>query len=144
MSNRHQPQPEASSSLRARIAEIFMPSSPSSFPTPGRNQGHNGTHGEVPTDRTQLLGGYDRRESVCGQPECNHGTFSPRAEHQQEPGSESGSYSWGRFMNSGVQTPTIEGTASTNRLAGDIGIKRRQKLYDHCIKPDNLFQLRLM
>jgi len=144
MSNRHQQQPEASSSLRARIADIFMPSSSSGSSTSGRNHGHDDTHREAPSDRTRLLDGYDRRESVCGQTECNHGTFSPRPEHQQEPRSESDSYAWGRFMNSGAQTTIIEGPASTNRLATDIGMKRRQKLYDHRIKSDNLFQLRLI
>lgn len=143
MSNRHLPQPEDPSALRDRIADIFNPSSFSGVAASDRNHaiehGHEDAHEGAPNDRTRLLEGYDRRESVCGQSECSHGTFSPRPEHQPDSETQNGNFFWGlrtpRFMNSGSQTPVTDGTSVTNRLAAEIGPKRRRKLYVHRITP---------
>ncbi|CRG86138.1 Putative sulfate transporter YPR003C [Talaromyces islandicus] len=130
MSNRHMSQPEDPSALRDRIADIFNPSSASNADRNGATEhGHGDTHRGAPNDRTRLLQGYDRRESVCGQPECSHGTFSPRPEDHHEAGSQNGNYFSPRFLNSGLQTPVTDGTSVSHRLAADIGAKRRRKLY---------------
>lgn len=142
MSNRPLSRPEDPSALRDQIADIFNPSASSSrFAQSDRNNAtehvHNDDHDDVPNDRSHLLDGYNRRESVCGQPHCSHGTFSPRPEDQHESGSQNGNYFWGirtpRFLNSGIQTPATDGTSVSHRLAADIGAKRRRKLYDHRI-----------
>lgn len=142
MSNRPSSPPEDPSALRDRIADIFNPSASSSgLAESDRNNAtenvHDNTHDGPPNDRTRLLDGYNRRESVCGQPQCSHGTFSPRPEDQHEPESQNGNYFWGirtpRFLNSGIQTPATDGTSVSHRLAADIGAKRRRKLYDHKI-----------
>lgn len=137
MSNGQPSQPEESSSLRDRIVDILSPSSPSRGPSTDHN--HGPRHGSSEehennglNETSRLLEDYDRRHSVCGLPDCNHGTFSPKPEHQ-EPSSLAGSYLWGTrtpgFMASGLQTPATDGTSVTNRLVAEMGLKNRRRMY---------------
>jgi hypothetical protein len=136
MSNGQPSQPEDSSVLRDRIVDILSPGSPSRGPSTDHNHGPgHGPSGEHMNDRfnetSRLLEDYDRRHSVCGLPDCNHGTFSPKPE--QEPSSLAGSSLWGtrtpRFMASGLQTPATDGTSITNRLVAEMGLKNRRRMY---------------
>lgn len=140
MSNGQPSQPEDSSSLRDRIVDILSPGSPSRGPSTDHNHGPgHGPSGQHMNDglneTSRLLEDYDRRHSVCGLPDCNHGTFSPKPEQheQQEQSSLAGSYLWGtrtpRFMGSGLQTPVTDGTSVTNRLVAEMGLKNRRRMY---------------
>ncbi|RAO64644.1 uncharacterized protein BHQ10_000656 [Talaromyces amestolkiae] len=137
MSNGQPPQREDSSSLRERIVDILSPGSPSRRPSTDHNHGpSHGTSEDHDHDglneTSRLLEDYDRRHSVCGLPDCNHGTFSPKPE-QQEPSSLAGSYLWGtrtpRFIPSGLQTPATDGTSVTNRLVAEMGLKNSRRMY---------------
>lgn len=137
MSNGQPPHREDSSSLRDRIVDILSPGSPSRRPSTDHSHGPSGGASEDRdidglNETTRLLEDYDRRHSVCGLPDCNHGTFSPKPE-QQESGSLAGSYLWGirtpRFIPSGLQTPATDGTSVTNRLVAEMGLKNRRRMY---------------
>lgn len=136
MSNGQPSQPEESSSLRDRIVDILGPGSsrgPSTNhnhePSDGSSEGHEN---DGFNETSRLLEDYDRRHSVCGMRSCNHGTFSPKPE-QQEQSSLAGSYLWGTrtpgFMASGLQTPITDGTSVTNRLAAEMDPKDRRRMY---------------
>lgn len=137
MSNGQPPQRDDSSSLRDRIVDILSPGSPSRRLSTDHN--HGPSHGASEdhyhdglNETSRLLEDYDRRHSVCGLPDCNHGTFSPKPE-QQEPSSLAGSYLWGtrnpRFIPSGLQTPATDGTSVTNRLVAEMGLKNSRRMY---------------
>lgn len=131
-------------SLRDSIVDILNPGSSSRGPSHSENnhgleRARNEPHGsheddtiDGPNETTRLIEDYERRQSVCGLRECNHGTFSPKPE-LQEPGSLAGSYFWGsrtpRLMTSGLQTPATDGTSVTNRLITDMGVKNRRRMY---------------
>ncbi|KAH8694984.1 putative sulfate transporter [Talaromyces proteolyticus] len=139
MSNRRLSEPEDPFSLPDRLSDVLSPRSSSSRPANDastKQHSHEYTHEEAiedgPDATTRLLGNYERRGSVCGQRECNHGTFSPRPEHY-DPGLQGDVFSWGvrspRFISSGIQTPTTDGTSNTPMLTAQIGAKRRRRMY---------------
>lgn len=142
MANNQPSRPDDSSSLRDRIGDILRPGSSSRGPLLERDDGlqgapneshdshdHDGT--DAADERTRLLENYERRQSICGLRDCNHGTFSPKPE-EHEPGSLVGSYLWAsrtpRLL-SGLQTPVTDGTSVTNRLAAEMGLKDRRRMY---------------
>jgi hypothetical protein len=144
MSNTNSPRAE-DRSLRDRIADLLRPSSPSARtaglndsglegrPSDFGNSSNANLPPEFPDDRTLLLDNYERRESVCGQRECNHGTFSPRPEDQDAgpPASAFFGFRTPRILSSGIQTPATENISITNRLATEAGVKHRRTM---CVK----------
>lgn len=141
MSNTNSPRPE-DRSLRDRIVDILTPAPPSTRRVGLNNdalEGRSSNFGnlsntnpprESPDNRTRLLDNYERRESVCGQRECDHGTFSPRPEHQEirSPAAPFLGFRTPRIVSSGIQTPALDRTSITNRLATEAGVKHRRTM----------------
>lgn len=141
MSNSQPPRSDDSPSLRDRIVDILTPgpSSRESGLEGAANESHRShQHGgtDASNERTRLIEDYERRQSICGLRDCNHGTFSPKPE-EHEPSSLAGSFLWGSrtpgVLGSGLQTPVTDGTSVTNRLISEMGLKNPRRMYAHAI-----------
>jgi hypothetical protein len=143
----HSPRADERRSLRDRIADILRPSSPgwilrsNNHAEAGRSSDFDPSSNldgvREPDDRSRLLEDYNRSDSVCGLRECNHGTFSPRAEQHDSDSSHDSAFPWGlrtlrgvaSGIASGARTPGADGVSVTKRLALEHGVKHHRTMY---------------